>query len=187
VRAYFHTYGLPVTLTNCTNNYGPHQFLEKLIPLMISNAVAGKPLPVYGDGQQIRDWLFVEDHCEAIQQVLSHGRAGETYNIGGGSQPTNLQVIEHLCAALDEALPDSAYAPHKKLIQFVADRPGHDRRYAIDSTKISTELGWQPRCSLGTGLQKTVEWYVSHPEWVEAIRKQGDYRQWVEKNYEQRK
>jgi dTDP-glucose 4,6-dehydratase len=187
VRAYFHTYGLSVTITNCTNNYGPYQFLEKLLPLMISNAVAGKPLPVYGDGQQIRDWLFVEDHCEAIRSVISRGCAGQTYNIGGGSQPTNLQVIEHLCAALDEALPDSAYAPHRQLIQFVADRPGHDRRYAIDTTKISTELGWQPRCSLGSGLQKTVEWYLSHPEWVEAIRKQEGYRQWMDKNYEQRK
>jgi len=187
VRAYFHTYGLPVTITNCTNNYGPHQFLEKLLPLMISNAVAGKPLPVYGDGQQIRDWLFVEDHCEAIWLVISRGRVGQTYNIGGGSQPTNLQVIEHLCAALDESLPDSAYVPYRQLIQFVADRPGHDRRYAIDTTKISTELGWQPRCSLGSGLQKTVEWYLSHPEWVEAIRKQEGYKQWMDKNYEQRK
>lgn len=187
VRAYFHTYGLPVTITNCTNNYGPHQFLEKLIPLMISNAVAGKPLPVYGDGQQIRDWLFVEDHCDAIRLVILRGRVGQTYNIGGGSQPTNLQVVEHLCAALDEVLPNSKYAPHRQLIQFVADRPGHDRRYAIDSTKISTELGWQPRCSLGSGLQKTVEWYITHQEWVEAIRKQGEYRLWMEKNYEQRK
>jgi dTDP-glucose 4,6-dehydratase len=187
VRAYFHTYGLPVTITNCTNNYGPHQFLEKLIPLMISNAVAGKPLPVYGDGQQIRDWLFVEDHCDAIRLVMARGRVGETYNIGGGSQPTNLQVVEHLCTALDEVLPNSKFAPHSQLIQFVADRPGHDRRYAIDSTKIKDELGWQPRCSLGMGLQQTVEWYVSHPEWVEAIRKQGDYRSWMEKNYQQRK
>jgi dTDP-glucose 4,6-dehydratase len=186
VRAYFHTYGLPVTITNCTNNYGPHQFLEKLLPLMISNAVAGKPLPLYGDGQQIRDWLFVEDHCEAIRSVISRGRPGQTYNIGGGSQPTNLQVIEHLCAALDEALPDSVYAPHRQLIQFVADRPGHDRRYAIDIQKINSELGWQPRCSLGSGLQKTVEWYLSHPEWVEAIRKQEEYQQWMDKNYEQR-
>ena len=186
VRAYFHTYGLPVSITNCTNNYGPRQFPEKLIPLMISNAVSGKPLPVYGDGQQIRDWLFVEDHCEAIRQVISRGRVGQTYNIGGGSQPTNMQVIEYLCVALDEALPDSAYTPHRQLIQFVADRPGHDRRYAIDSTKISTELGWQPRCSLGSGLQKTVEWYLSHPDWVEAIRKQEEYRLWMDKNYEQR-
>jgi dTDP-glucose 4,6-dehydratase len=187
VRSYYHTYGLPVSITNCTNNYGPHQFLEKLIPLMISNAVAGKPLPVYGDGQQIRDWLFVEDHCDGIRLVINRGRPGETYNIGGGSQPTNLEVVEHLCAALDEVAPNSAYVPHRQLIQFVADRPGHDRRYAIDSTKISAELGWQTRCSLGTGLQKTVEWYLSHPEWVEAIHKRGSYRQWMEKNYEQRK
>jgi dTDP-glucose 4,6-dehydratase len=154
---------------------------------MISNAVAGKPLPVYGDGQQIRDWLFVEDHCDAIRLVITRGQVGETYNIGGGSQPTNLQVVEHLCAALDEVLPESKYAPHRQLIQFVADRPGHDRRYAIDISKINTELGWQPRCSLGRGLQKTVEWYTSHPEWIEAIHQQGDYRQWVAKNYEQRK
>lgn len=187
VRAYFHTYGLPITITNCTNNYGPHQFLEKLIPLMISNAVAGKTLPVYGDGQQIRDWLFVEDHCDAIRLVIERGQVGQTYNIGGGSQPTNLQVVEHLCAALDEVLPNSKYAPHRQLIKFVADRPGHDRRYAIDCAKIKTELGWQPRCSLGNGLQKTVEWYISHPEWVDAIRKQGEYRLWVEKNYQQRK
>lgn len=187
VRAYYHTFGLPITITNCTNNYGPHQFLEKLIPLMISNAVAGKQLPVYGDGQQIRDWLYVEDHCDAIRLVIARGRVGETYNIGGGSQPTNLQVVEHLCAALDEVLPNSKFAPHRQLIQFVTDRPGHDRRYAIDSSKIKNELGWQPHCSLGSGLQQTVEWYISHPEWVEAIRKQGDYRSWMEKNYQQRK
>jgi dTDP-glucose 4,6-dehydratase len=187
VRSYFHTYGLPVSITNCTNNYGPRQFLEKLIPLMISNAVSGKPLPVYGDGQQIRDWLYVEDHCEAIHLVITGGRVGQTYNIGGGTQPTNLQVIEHLCVALDESLSDSIHAPHRQLIKFVGDRPGHDRRYAIDSTKINTELNWQPRCSLGSGLQKTVAWYLSHPEWVEAIRKQGEYRLWMEKNYEQRK
>lgn len=186
VKAYFHTYGLPVSITNCTNNYGPRQFLEKLIPLMISNALSGKPLPVYGDGQQIRDWLFVEDHCEAIRLVISRGRVGQTYNIGGGSQPTNLQVIEYLCAALDESLPNSKFVPHRQLIQFVPDRPGHDRRYAIDCTKIMTELGWQPRCSLGSGLQKTTEWYLSHPEWVEAIRKQGEYQRWMEKNYGKR-
>jgi dTDP-glucose 4,6-dehydratase len=186
VRSYYHTYGLPVSITNCTNNYGPRQFLEKLLPLMISNAVAGQPLPVYGDGQQIRDWLYVEDHCDAIRLVIIHGQVGQTYNIGGGTQPTNLQVIEHLCAALDEVLPDSNYVPHRQLIKFVADRPGHDRRYAIDSTKIRTELGWQPRCSLGSGLQKTVEWYLSHPEWMEAIRKQEEYQLWMDKNYEQR-
>jgi len=154
---------------------------------MISNAVFGKSLPVYGDGQQIRDWLFVEDHCEAIWLVITRGRTGETYNIGGNSQPTNLQVVEQLCAALDEALPDSPFTPHRQLIQFVADRPGHDRRYAIDSAKIRSELGWQPRCSLGSGLQRTVEWYLSHPEWVEAIRKQEEFRLWMDKNYERRK
>ena len=186
VRAYGHTYGLPYSITNCTNNYGPYQFPEKLIPLMILNAVDGKPLPIYGDGGQIRDWLYVEDHCEAIWLILRKGQAGQTYNIGAGSQPTNLQVIQHLCAALDELLPDSPSVPHSSLMRFVADRPGHDRRYAIDITKISRQLGWQPKQSLGSGLQKTVQWYLSHPEWVAAIRQQRDYQQWLERNYEKR-
>jgi len=186
VRAYGHTYGLPYSITNCTNNYGPYQFPEKLIPLMILNAVDGKPLPIYGDGGQIRDWLYVEDHCEAIWLILRKGQAGQTYNIGAGSQPTNLQVIQHLCAALDELLPDSPSVPHSSLMRFVADRPGHDRRYAIDITKISRQLGWQPKQSLGSGLQKTVQWYLSHPEWVAAIRQQREYQQWLERNYEKR-
>jgi dTDP-glucose 4,6-dehydratase len=186
VRAYGHTFGLPYSITNCSNNYGPYQFPEKLIPLMILNALDGKPLPIYGDGGQIRDWLFVEDHCEAIWTVLCKGRPGQTYNIGGGSQPTNLEVVQHLCAALDELLPNSLYLPHSSLMRFVPDRPGHDRRYAIDITKISTQLGWQPRQSLGSGLQKTVEWYISHPEWVSAIRQQQDYQQWLERNYDKR-
>jgi dTDP-glucose 4,6-dehydratase len=186
VRAYGHTYGMPYTLTNCSNNYGPYQFPEKLIPLMISNALEGKPLPIYGDGGQIRDWLYVEDHCEAICRVLNQGREGQTYNIGGGVQPTNLQVIQQLCAALDEYLPNSPYAPHSSLMKFVTDRPGHDRRYAIDITKIRTELGWQPRLSLGKGLQKTIEWYLGHQEWMTAIRQQGDYQNWLEKNYGKR-
>jgi len=186
VRAWGHTYGLPYSITNCTNNYGPRQFPEKLIPLMILNAAEGKPLPIYGDGQQIRDWLYVEDHCEAIWLVAQKGQPGQTYNIGGGSQPTNLQVIEHLCASLDEMLPDSPHTPHKQLMRFVADRPGHDRRYAIDIAKINRDLGWQPRQSLGTGMHQTIEWYLSHPEWVEAIRQRGSLQQWMERNYEQR-
>jgi len=183
VRAYGHTFGLPYSITNCTNNYGPNQFPEKLIPLMILNAVDGKPLPIYGDGQQIRDWLYVEDHCEAIWLVIRKSPPMQTYNIGAGSQPTNLQVIEHLCAALDELRPDSPYVPHGSLMRFVTDRPGHDRRYAIDISKINRELDWQPRQSLGTGLQHTIEWYLSHHEWVEAIRQQQEYQKWMERNY----
>lgn len=183
VRAYGHTYGLPFSMTNCSNNYGPRQFPEKLIPLMISNALEGKPLPVYGDGAQIRDWLYVDDHCEAIWLVLRDGKPGASYNIGGGSQPKNIEVVEHLCTALDEALPDSHYAPHRSLIHFVTDRPGHDRRYAIDISKIHSDLGWQPRQSLGSGLQKTVNWYLAHPEWMAVIRQQQEYQGWLERNY----
>jgi dTDP-glucose 4,6-dehydratase len=186
VRAYGHTYGLPYTISNCSNNYGPYQFPEKLIPLMILNARDGKPLPIYGDGGQIRDWLYVEDHCEAIWMVLRQGLPGQTYNIGGGSQPTNLEVVQHLCAALDELLPHSPYCPHSSLMRFVPDRPGHDRRYAIDITKINTQLGWQPNESLGTGLQKTIEWYLSNPDWVSAIRQQPDYQLWLNQNYANR-
>ncbi len=186
VRAYFHTFGLPVTISNCSNNYGPYQFPEKLIPLMISNALDGKPLPVYGDGQQIRDWLFVGDHCAAIYQILDKGAVGETYNIGGNNQPTNLVLIETLCAILDEELPDSPYTPHKSLVQHVPDRPGHDRRYAMDITKISRELNWQPRQGLGGGLAQTIGWYLSNPEWSAAIRQQTDYQHWLEKNYAKR-
>lgn len=186
VRAYHHTYGLPVTLTNCSNNYGPYQFPEKLIPLMISNALAGRPLPVYGDGQQIRDWLYVEDHCEAIWQVLGRGRLGETYNVGGGNQPTNLTVVRTLCAILDKLAPDSPHAPHEDLIRFVADRPGHDRRYAMNIDKIAHELSWEPQETLETGLLKTVQWYLDHPEWVAAIEAEGDYQTWMETNYEKR-
>jgi dTDP-glucose 4,6-dehydratase len=186
VRAYGHTFGLPYSITNCTNNYGPNQFPEKLIPLMILNAVDGKPLPIYGDGQQIRDWLYVEDHCEAIWLVIQKSPPGQTYNIGGGSQPTNLQVIEHICTTLDELRPDSPHAPHSSLMRFVTDRPGHDRRYAIDISKINRQLGWQPRQSLGTGLQHTIQWYLTHPEWVAAIHQQHEYQKWVEKNYLQR-
>jgi dTDP-glucose 4,6-dehydratase len=183
VHSYHHTYGLPVTITNCSNNYGPYQFPEKLIPLMILNALDGQPLPVYGDGQQIRDWLYVEDHCEAIWTVLRQGTTGETYNIGGGNQPPNLTVIQTLCEILDECLPNAPHAPHDSLIRYVADRPGHDRRYAMDITKIQTQLGWQPRQNLASGLLKTVEWYLANPGWIEAIRKQQDYQSWMAKNY----
>jgi dTDP-glucose 4,6-dehydratase len=185
-RAYQHTYGLPVTITNCSNNYGPYQFPEKLIPLMIMHSVGGQPLPIYGDGGQIRDWLYVEDHCEAILAVLRKGKPGETYNIGGDNQPTNLAIVQTLCEILDELLPESNHAPHASLIKHVTDRPGHDRRYAMDTTKIKRELGWQPRQSLESGLIKTVSWYLEHPEWVAAIRQQIDYQNWLARNYEKR-
>ncbi len=183
VRAYGHTYGLPITISNCSNNYGPYQFPEKLIPLVILNALEGKPLPVYGDGGQIRDWLYVEDHCEAIWLILRHGAIGETYNIGGNNQPTNLRVVQTLCDILDELQPHSTHTPHSKLIHFVADRPGHDRRYAMDTTKIHVKLGWRPKETLESGLVKTVKWYLTHPEWVEAIRNQTEYQAWLRRNY----
>ncbi|HLA97859.1 MAG TPA: dTDP-glucose 4,6-dehydratase [Anaerolineales bacterium] len=186
VRAYYHTYGMPISISNCSNNYGPYQFPEKLIPLMISNALAGQPLPIYGDGGQIRDWLFVEDHCEAILTIIHAGRPGETYNIGGNNQPTNLYLVNTLCEILDECQPNSPFIPHASLVRHVADRPGHDRRYAMDITKIRDELGWQPRQSLASGLLKTVEWYLNHPLWVEAVRKQVDYQGWLESNYSNR-
>ncbi len=186
VRAYGHTYKLPYTITNCSNNYGPYQFPEKLIPLMILNAIEGKPLPVYGDGQQIRDWLHVEDHCEAIYLVLTKGRIGETYNIGGENQPANLTIVETICDILDDISPDSPHVPHRNLIQFVTDRPGHDRRYEMDTRKISAELGWRPRHTLAQGLLDTVKWYLSHPEWVSAIRQQQEYQRWLDKNYASR-
>jgi dTDP-glucose 4,6-dehydratase len=184
VRSYGHTYGLPITISNCSNNYGPFQFPEKLFPLMILNAQAGKPLPVYGDGQQIRDWLYVEDHCEAIHAILASAKPGETYNIGGGNQPANLEIVETICDMLDEFEPSGE--SHHRLVQFVADRPGHDRRYAMDITKIQRELGWQPRHSLTEGIQKTVAWYLSHPEWAQAIQKQKEYQQWIDHNYTRR-
>lgn len=186
VRSYGHTYGLPYTITNCSNNYGPYQFPEKLIPLMILNAIEGKPLPVYGDGQQIRDWLHVEDHCEAIHLVLAKGKTGETYNIGGENQPANLTIVETICDILDELDPESQHKPHRNLIQFVKDRPGHDRRYDMDTHKISAELGWRPRHSLTEGLLDTVKWYLTHPEWVTAIRQQQDYQGWLDANYKSR-
>ena len=185
VRSYGHTYGLPFTITNCSNNYGPYQFPEKLIPLIILNALEKKPLPVYGDGQQIRDWLHVQDHCEAIYSVLKKGSPGSNYNIGGGNQPTNLSIVEKICDLVDEIKPDSI--SRRELILYVKDRPGHDRRYAMDSGKISRELNWKPFYSLESGLRETVEWYISHPEWVTAIRKQAEYQNWIDKNYENRK
>jgi dTDP-glucose 4,6-dehydratase len=184
VRAYAHTYGLPVTISNCSNNYGQYQFPEKLVPLTILNALAGNPLPVYGDGQQIRDWLFVQDHCEAIQLILEQGAVGETYNVGGGNQPANLTIVETICDMLDELQP--AAAPYRELIQFVADRPGHDRRYAMDITKIKRDLGWAPRHSLAEGLRLTVEWFLAHQEWTAAIRNQPGYRAWMDRNYAER-
>ncbi|WP_462322504.1 dTDP-glucose 4,6-dehydratase [Halochromatium sp.] len=175
VRAWHHTYGLPVLTTNCSNNYGPYQFPEKLIPLMIAKAIAGEPLPIYGDGGNIRDWLYVEDHCRAIDRVLEAGRPGEVYNIGGDSERTNLEVVDTLCRLLDEALPDSAHRPHSQLKQFVSDRPGHDRRYAIDATKIQTELGWQPAETFETGLARTLSWYLGNQDWTRRVT-DGSYR-----------
>jgi dTDP-glucose 4,6-dehydratase len=180
VRAYFHTFGLPVLTTNCSNNYGPYQFPEKLIPLMIHNAINGKPLPVYGDGQNVRDWLYVTDHCDAIFNVLENGRTGETYNVGGLNEQKNIDVVNTLCAILDEL--HSAGAPHDSLITYVKDRPGHDRRYAIDCGKLQSELKWQPKESFATGLRKTVEWYLANGSWVEKIVS-GEYRSWTEANY----
>ena len=184
VRAWYHTYGLPTIITNCSNNYGAFQFPEKLIPLMILNALAGKQLPVYGDGANVRDWLHVQDHCAAIREVLARDRAGETYNIGGNSEKTNLEVVKAVCSLLDEARPHRK-TPHAELIAFVKDRPGHDRRYAIDATKISRELGWKPAESFESGLRKTVAWYLDNAEWVAAVTS-GAYRHWIEKNYAKR-
>jgi dTDP-glucose 4,6-dehydratase len=183
VRSYHHTYGLPVVTTNCSNNYGPYQFPEKLIPLMVVNAVKRKPLPVYGDGKNVRDWLYVGDHCEAVRLALKRGRPGATYNIGGNAEKTNLDVVKTVCAILDELRPDSA--PHDKLIKFVEDRPGHDRRYAIDAGKIRSELGWQPRERFDSGLRKTVEWYLGHMNWVDNVTS-GEYRNWIDLNYGKR-
>jgi dTDP-glucose 4,6-dehydratase len=185
VRAYFHTYGLPVLTTNCSNNYGPFQFPEKLIPLMILNGLEGKPLPVYGDGKNVRDWLFVEDHCSAIRTVLERGRVGETYNIGGSSERKNIDVVTTICDLLDELSPDATLGVRRKLISYVTDRPGHDRRYAIDARKIRQELGWEPAEQFESGIRKTVEWYLANQEWVENVRS-GAYLQWIETNYAER-
>ena len=183
VRAWHHTYGLPVLTTNCSNNYGPYHFPEKLIPLMIVNALAGKPLPVYGDGQQVRDWLYVADHCSAIRAVLAHGRMGEVYNIGGWNEKPNIEIVHTVCALLDELRPDPA-GSYQRLITYVKDRPGHDRRYAIDARKIERELGWRPAETFETGIRKTVEWYLTHGDWVKRVQS-GEYRNWIDTHYGQ--
>lgn len=184
VRAYHHTYGVPTLTTNCSNNYGPYQFPEKLIPLMILNALHGKPLPIYGDGQNIRDWLYVEDHCDAIYQVLQRGRIGETYNVGGLNEQTNISVVETICALLDDLAPKAGFK-YASLMAFVKDRPGHDRRYAIDCGKIKADLGWEPQESFESGLLKTVQWYLKNPVWVEQVQS-GEYRHWIDQNYADR-
>ena len=182
VRAFHHTFGLPGLTTNCSNNYGPSHFPEKLIPLMIVNALAGKPLPVYGDGQQIRDWLYVKDHCSAIRRVLEAGKVGEVYNIGGWNEKPNLEIVHTVCALLDELAARADGNGYRSLITYVADRPGHDRRYAIDASKIERELGWKPAETFETGIRKTVEWYLENQSWVANVQS-GTYREWVEKNY----
>ena len=182
VRAWFHTYGLPVVTTNCSNNYGPYHFPEKLIPLVILNAINGKPLPIYGDGQQVRDWLYVGDHCAAIRMVLAHGKLGETYNIGGWNEKTNLTVAQTICHILDELKPRADGQSYAQQITFVKDRPGHDRRYAIDARKIERELGWRPAETFDTGIRKTVQWYLENPSWVEGVTS-GAYRDWLQKQY----
>jgi dTDP-glucose 4,6-dehydratase len=181
VRAWHHTYGLPVLTTNCSNNYGPFQFPEKLIPLMIVNALAGKPLPVYGDGLQVRDWLYVGDHCSALRTVLERGRVGEVYNIGGWNEQPNIDIVRSICRLLDELRPDPA-GSYSRLITYVKDRPGHDRRYAIDARKIERELGWRPAETFESGLRKTVQWYLDHPDWIAGVQS-GAYRQWLDANY----
>jgi dTDP-glucose 4,6-dehydratase len=185
VRAYHHTYGLPVLTTNCSNNYGPYHFPEKLIPLMIVNALAGKPLPVYGDGMQIRDWLYVSDHCSAIRRVLDAGTPGETYNIGGWNEKPNIDIVKTICALLDELRPKADGSSYQSQVSYVTDRPGHDRRYAIDATKIHQQLGWKPAETFDTGIRKTVQWYLEHADWVAQVQS-GTYRDWVNTNYAQR-
>jgi len=182
VRAYYRTYGVPMTISNCSNNYGPYQFPEKLIPLMIQNALDGKPLPVYGDGRNVRDWLYVKDHCEAIWTLMTHGREGQTYNIGGQNELANIDVVTMICDFLDHRLPLADKRQRRDLITFIKDRPGHDRRYAIDFRKIQKELGWKPKESFQTGLKKTIEWYLNHREWVDRV-KSGAYLSWIEKQY----
>ena len=182
VRAWFHTYGLPVITTNCSNNYGPYHFPEKLIPLVILNAINGKPLPIYGDGQQIRDWLYVGDHCSAIREALAKGKLGETYNIGGWNEKANIDVVNTICLILDELKPRVDKKSYAEQIAFVKDRPGHDRRYAIDASKVQRELGWKPAETFDTGIRKTVQWYLDNPEWVEGVVS-GSYRDWLQKQY----
>jgi len=182
VRAYHHTYGLPALTTNCSNNYGPYQFPEKLIPLAILHAMNGKPIPVYGDGQNVRDWLFVGDHCDAIRAVLARGRIGETYNVGGRNEKRNLEIVHTICSILDELRPEDPVVPHSKLITFVQDRPGHDRRYAMDARKIERELNWRPQETFESGIRKTIEWYLASEAWIREVTS-GNYRQWIEKQY----
>lgn len=182
VRSYYHTYGLPILTTNCSNNYGPYQFPEKLIPLMIVNALESKSLPIYGDGQQIRDWLFVKDHCTAICRVLESGNVGETYNVGGWNEKPNIDIVHAVCSILDELMPRGDQKSYREQIAYVTDRPGHDRRYAIDAKKIERELGWKPAETFETGIRKTVQWYLDNPQWIANIQS-GAYRDWVEKNY----
>ena len=184
VRAWFHTYGLPVLTTNCSNNYGPYQFPEKLIPLVIHNALKGKSIPIYGDGLQVRDWLYVEDHCLGIQTVLNKGILGETYNIGGNNEKTNISVVQLICSLLDQLRPKVDQKSYSEQITYVADRPGHDRRYAINASKIAAELGWKPKETFDTGIRKTVQWYLDHQDWVEGVVS-GSYRDWVAKQYVQ--
>jgi dTDP-glucose 4,6-dehydratase len=186
VRAYAHTYGLPATVTNCSNNYGPYQHPEKLIPHMVLNGMEGKPLPLYGDGQQVRDWLYVQDHAEAVWLVLRKGTPGQTYNVGGAGEYPNEEVVRRVCALLDEMAPDCLGRRRLSLVEYVADRPGHDRRYAMDAAKISRELGWHPRHLLDAGLRETVQWYLDHPAWVKAARDKPSYQAWLDQNYSER-
>jgi dTDP-glucose 4,6-dehydratase len=182
VRAYHHTYGMPVLTTNCSNNYGPYQFPEKLIPLTILNAMNGKPIPVYGDGQNVRDWLYVADHCDAIRTVLARGKIGETYNVGGRNEKPNLEIVHAICSLLDELRPTDPVVPHSKLITYVQDRPGHDRRYAMDTRKIERELNWQPKETFESGIRKTVEWYLTNDVWIREVTT-GHYREWIATQY----
>ena len=185
VKAYFHTYNFPTIITNCSNNYGPYQFPEKLIPLMILNILDGKPLPVYGDGKNVRDWLYVVDHCEAIIKAVEGGKPGETYNIGSNAERQNIEIVNLLCDLMDNRLNRSGNGSSRKLIQYVADRPGHDRRYAIDATKIKMELGWSPEYCFEDAFEITIDWYLKNMDWVKSIQS-GDYRKWIEKNYQDR-
>ena len=186
VRSYFHTFDFPAIITNCSNNYGGYQYPEKLIPLVISNAVNGKPLPIYGDGKQIRDWLYVKDHCEALYTVLQQGSPGKSYNIGGNNQPTNLEVVQMICKILDEFIPESKFVPHANLIEYVKDRLGHDRRYAMNTAKMKQELGWHPKESLESGLHKTIRWYLNNKDWVNTTLEKETHKNWLTENYESR-
>ncbi|MCB2202853.1 dTDP-glucose 4,6-dehydratase [bacterium] len=186
VRSYYHSFGLPITISNCSNNYGPYQFPEKLIPVVILNALTGKQLPIYGDGMQIRDWLYVEDHCDAIWTIINKGKIGESYNIGGGNQPPNIEVVKTICRTLDEEAGSGPNVPHDQLITYVKDRPGHDRRYAMNIEKIRSELDWEPKHNLGEGLQSTIKWYLENTDWLDAIIKEKDFNNWIELNYQRR-